>query len=101
MKKKSEALGVLNPRAKKLLLIMRLSIFLVLISVLASSASVYSQATKLTVKMKNCKIADVFDAIEQQSDFYFFYSRDNFDDNRLVSVDIEGKTVVKILDEIF
>ncbi|WP_372936254.1 SusC/RagA family TonB-linked outer membrane protein, partial [Mariniphaga sediminis] len=101
MKKKSEALGVLNPRAKKLLLIMRLSIFLVLISVLASSASVYSQATKLTVKMKNCKIADVFDAIEQQSDFYFFYSRDNFDDNRLVSVDIEGKTVEKILDEIF
>ena len=101
MKKKSEALGVLYPRAKKLLLIMRLSIFLVLISVLASSASVYSQATKLTVKMKNCKIADVFDAIEQQSDFYFFYSRDNFDDNRLVSVDIEGKTVEKILDEIF
>lgn len=101
MKKKSEALGVLDPRAKKLLLIMRLSIFLVLISVLASSASVYSQATKLTVKMKNCRIADVFDAIEQQSDFYFFYSRDNFDDNRLVSVDIEGKTVEKILDEIF
>ncbi|MCE4566706.1 TonB-dependent receptor [Maribellus sp. CM-23] len=101
MKKKSEALGGFYPGAKKLLLIMRLSTFLVLISVLASTASVYSQATKLTVKMKNCRIADVFDAIEQQSDFYFFYSRDNFDDNRLVSVDIEGKTVEKILDEIF
>ena len=101
MKKKSEALGRFYPRAKKLLLIMRLSIFLVLISVLASTASVYSQATKFTIKMKNSKISDVFDAIEQQSDFYFFYNRDNFDDNRLVSIDVEGKTVEKILDEIF
>ncbi|MFV0592043.1 MAG: TonB-dependent receptor [Draconibacterium sp.] len=101
MKKKSEALGGFYPVAQKLLLIMRLSVFLVLISVFASTASVYSQATKLTVKMKNCKIADVFDAIEQQSDFYFFYNRDNFNDNRVVSVNMEGKTVEKILDELF
>ena len=101
MKKKSEAWGGLFPRAKKLLLIMRLAIFLILISVFASSASVYSQSTKLTVKMKNSRIADVFDAIEQQSEFYFFYNRDNFDDNRIVSVNFEGKKVENILDELF
>lgn len=101
MKKKSDALGEFLPGAQKLLLIMRLSVFLVLVSVFASTASGYSQANKLTVKMKDCRIADVFDAIERQSEFYFFYNKDNFDDNRIVSVDIEGKSVEKILDEIF
>ncbi|WP_321373089.1 TonB-dependent receptor [uncultured Draconibacterium sp.] len=100
MKKKSEAWGGLYPYAKKMMLIMRLTIFLVLVSVMASTASVYSQTTKLTVKMNNRKIADVFDAIEQQSDFYFFYNRDLFDDGQIVSVDMEGKTVEEILDEV-
>ena len=80
---------------------MRLTIFLILISVFASTGSVYSQSTKLTLKMKNSRIADVFDAIEQQSEFYFFYNRDKFDDNRRVSVNVEGKTIEKILDELF
>ncbi|WP_346860893.1 TonB-dependent receptor [uncultured Draconibacterium sp.] len=100
MKKKLEALGMLYPGVKKMMLIMRLTIFLVLISVMASVASVYSQTTKLTVKMNNTRIADVFDAIEQKSEFYFFYNRDRFDDNRIVSVDVEGKTVEQILDEL-
>ncbi len=101
MKKKSVVPGLLYPCAKKMMLIMRLTIFLVIISVMASTASVYSQTTKLTVKMNNSRIADVFDAIEKQSEFYFFYNRDSFDDNKIVSVDFEGKTVDQILDEIF
>ncbi|QGY48068.1 SusC/RagA family TonB-linked outer membrane protein [Maribellus comscasis] len=80
---------------------MRLTIFLILVSVFASTASVYSQATKLTVKMKDRRIAEVFDAIEQQSEFYFFYNRDNFNDNNLVSVDMEGKTIEQILNQLF
>ncbi len=101
MKKKSNVLGRFYPGAKKLLLIMKLTIFLLVTSVFVSTASVYSQATKLTLKMKNARIADVFDAIEQQSEFYFFYNRDNFDDNRLVSVDVKNKQVEPILDELF
>lgn len=101
MKKKSEAWGMLYPYAKKMMLIMRLTIFLVLVSVLASTASVYSQTTKLTVKMNNSRIADVFDAIERQSEFYFFYNRDRFDDTQIVSIEVEGKTVEAILDELF
>ena len=101
MKKKSEVRGRLYPCAKKVLLIMRLTIFLILLGLFSSSASVYSQSTKLTLKMKNSRIAEVFDAIEQQSEFYFFYNRDNFDDNQLVNIDIEGKQVEEILDELF
>jgi TonB-linked SusC/RagA family outer membrane protein len=101
MKKKSQQMGICCPHVKKLMLIMRLTILFIAFSILSTSASVYSQSTKLTLKMKNSRIADVFDEIEQQSEFYFFYNRDNFDDNRLVSVNVEGKTIEQILDELF
>ncbi len=93
-------MGMLYPRAKKLMLIMRLTILFIAFSILSTSASVYSQSTRLTVKMKNSRIANVFDEIEQQSEFYFFYNRDNFNDNKLVTVDFEGKTIESILNQL-
>ena len=91
----------LYPHIKKLTLIMRLSVLLILLAVFTSSASVYSQATRLTVKMKDAPLSKVFDAIEKQSEFYFFYNRDYFNDNRLVTVDFENELVEKILQELF
>src|SRR6056297_2300224 len=101
MKKFLERWRELNPCIKKLWLIMRLSSLLILLAVFSSTASVYSQSTKLTLKMENARIADVFDAIEQQSEFYFFYNRDYFNDQREVSVDFKNKRVEEILQEIF
>jgi TonB-linked SusC/RagA family outer membrane protein len=43
----------------------------------------------------------VFDAIEKQSEFYFFYNRDYFNDERIVSVDFEDKLVEVVLKELF
>ncbi len=94
MKKKSELRVSYDTRVKKLLLIMRLSILLLVTSVLTSAASsVYSQNTLLTLKMGNSTISQVFDAIEQQSEFYFFYNRDKFDDTRMVSVNVREKNI--------
>ena len=101
MKKKLNALGHLFPYAKKVLIIMRLTIFLILAGMFSSFAGVYSQNTKLTLKMENSRINEVFDAIEQQSEFYFFYNRDKFDDKRVVSVDIKDKLIDQVLDELF
>lgn len=101
MKKKLEALGKLYSSAKKQLLIMKLCAAFILLGVFSSMGSVYSQSTTLTLKMKDSRIANVFDAIEQKSEFYFFYNRDNFDDNRIVSVDFEGKKIEYIMDELF
>ncbi|HKL34209.1 MAG TPA: carboxypeptidase-like regulatory domain-containing protein, partial [Tangfeifania sp.] len=80
---------------------MRLSSLLILLAVFSSTASVYSQSTKLTLKMENARIAEVFDAIEQQSEFYFFYNRDYFNDTREVSVNFENRRVEEILQDIF
>jgi len=101
MKKLLEHVGDFYSHTKKLLLIMRLSVLLILIAVFSSAASVYSQETKLTLKMENAKIAEVFDAIEEQSEFIFFYNRDYFDDNRIVSVDFKDKKIDEVLKELF
>jgi TonB-linked SusC/RagA family outer membrane protein len=101
MKNLTKQVGKLYPHIKKGLLIMRLSILLILIAVFTSSASVYSQATKLTIKMENARLSEVFDAIEKQSEFYFFYNRDYFNDERIVSVDFEDKLVEEVLKELF
>uniref|UniRef100_UPI0035644785 STN domain-containing protein n=1 Tax=Mariniphaga sediminis TaxID=1628158 RepID=UPI0035644785 len=101
MKKNLEQLGRFNPGLKKLLLIMRLSILLILMAVFSSTASVYSQVTRLTIKMENARIADVFDAIENQSEFFFFYNRDYFNDNRIVSVDVKDKKIEEVLESLF
>lgn len=101
MKKKSEAWGHFNPLVKKLWIIMRLCIFLILISMVTFAAKVHSQENKLNLKMERARIADVFEAIEKQSNYYFFYNRDKFDDSRTVTIDATGKTVVQVLDELF
>jgi TonB-linked SusC/RagA family outer membrane protein len=100
MKKKLQRGEGFYPHVKKVFWIMRLSILLIVSAVFSSAASVYSQSTKLTLKMENKRIAEVFDAIEQQSEFYFFYNRDNFDDNRVVSVNIKEKLIEDILYEL-
>ncbi|MCW0481319.1 TonB-dependent receptor [Gaoshiqia sediminis] len=86
---------------KKLWLMMRLCVLLILLASVSVTATVYSQNSKLTLKMKNSRIADVFNSIEEQSDYYFFYNRDLFDDSQMVSVDMENKNVSEILDELF
>ncbi len=101
MKKKCNGWEHLSSRFKKLWLMMRLSVLLILFTVASVSASVYSQSTKVTLKMKNSRIADVFDAIEQQSEYYFFYNRDHFDDNRVVQVEVKDRTVNEVLDDLF
>lgn len=101
MKNLTKPVGDLCPHLKKLLLIMRLSVLLILIAVFSSTASVYSQATRLTIKMDNARLSEVFDAIEKQSEFYFFYNRDYLNDDRIVSVHIEDKLVDDVLKELF
>lgn len=92
---------ILSFHAQKTWLIMRITVLLIVLSVFSSIASVYSQSTKLTLKMENITIADVFDAIEQQSELFFFYNKDNFDDTKIVSITIKGKKVETVLNQLF
>ncbi|NLE33942.1 MAG: TonB-dependent receptor [Bacteroidales bacterium] len=102
MKNLLNAAGKLLPCNKKLFLTMRFSLLLLICSILtANAASVYSQNARLSLKLDDATLSEVFDAFEEQSEFVFFYNRDYFNDSRLVSVNFEDKQIDEILNELF
>ncbi|MCL3780955.1 SusC/RagA family TonB-linked outer membrane protein [Prolixibacteraceae bacterium JC049] len=101
MKKNLQVTSRMKTVVSKTMLIMRLTLYLVLLSVISSVANTYSQNARLTVKMKNSRMSEVFDNIEEQSDFYFFYNRNMFDDNHRVSVNYSGDNINEVLKQIF
>ena len=88
-------------KKRKLLLIMKLTFLLTVVCFLHTSATVYSQATKFNFEMKNQRIQDALREIEKNSDFRFFYQREQVDVERKVDLNITDKTVEEILPELF
>jgi hypothetical protein len=73
MKKKLiEGISFDRERVRKIWMTMRLIVFLFFISLIHVSASVYSQKTKLNVKLENASLTDVFKVLQEQSEFDFF-----------------------------
>ena len=84
MKKKSMHVWRGNPLAQKILLIMRLTLFLMVFSVLSAFSSSYAQKTKLNLKVQNSQVKEVLNEIENQSDFFFMYDNHQVDVERRV-----------------
>lgn len=104
MKKKWQegAPGKIFPGAVKILLKMKLTLCVLLISFLGTMASEsYSQTTKLSLDLKNAKVKDALGAIESQSEFFFLYSEKLINVDREVNIEVQGSTIEKILDKIF
>jgi hypothetical protein len=88
-------------KKRKLLLIMKLTFLLTVVCFLQTSATVYSQATKFSFELKNQRIQDVLREIEKNSEFRFFYQREQVDVEQSVTLNIADKTVEEILPELF
>ena len=79
---------------------MKLTILIVTVSILSCfSAETYSQTTKLTLAETNSTLLNVLRVIEAQSEFKFFYNED-VNVNRTVSVEVNQKSVIEILDKV-
>lgn len=90
------------PELQKVLRTMKLTIFLILISVISVFANkTYSQTKMLNLNMKNCTVKEVLRNIEEQSEFYFMYSEKLVDVYRKVSIDINNSKVDEVLDKLF
>ncbi len=87
--------------AKSFLVIRMALLFILLSSAFAFSSGSYAQNTKLSLQLKNAKVRDVLKAIEEQSEFIFFYQDQQIDLNRRVSITADDKYVNEILDQIF
>ncbi|WP_423127908.1 TonB-dependent receptor [Gaoshiqia sp. Z1-71] len=79
---------------------MKLTVFLFLISILAATASTYSQQSKFDLNYKNVAIKEVLNEIKARSDFQFFYSNDDFDINRKVDVQVKDASVEEVLNQL-
>jgi TonB-linked SusC/RagA family outer membrane protein len=88
-------------RVKNLLLKMKLTILILLFSLMQVSATVYSQATKFNLKAENKRLIDVLQEIEGSSEFRFFYQNEQVNVYRQVTVDAIDQTVEQILDKMF
>lgn len=99
-KKKTLVLHLLN--SKKGIRIMKLSTLFLIIGInLATAASGYSQSMLLTLKMNEKTLREVFNEIEQNSEYIFFYNDKAVNIHRKVSIDVVNQHIENILDQLF
>jgi len=82
--------------------IMKIIAFLILIcvgSVFADSS--FSQNTQLSINLKYGTLKQLFEEIQKQSEFIFFYKDSQVDLNKNVTINIENSTVQETLDKAF
>lgn len=86
---------------QKLLLIMRLTIFLTLFLTLTVSAGTYSQNTKLNLSLENVTIEQALLEIENNSKFIFIYESGTLDKSLRRTILAKSKTIDVILSQLF
>ncbi len=90
------------PRLRKTFKIMKLTVFLLLLSIMQVFANEsYSQNTKLTFDMEDVTVKEVLGEIESMSEFYFLYSSKIIDDSRKTDIAVKNEKITKILDKLF
>lgn len=87
--------------AHKLILNMKLSLFLIFTGILQVSASVYSQNTKMTFTMTDKPVKEVLEQIEGVTEFRFFYNESFTDLEKKVTIQAKDENINEILDDIF
>ena len=85
---------------KKMLFIMRITLFILVVSLMQVSASVYSQATRLNINLENASFEDILDEIKEQSEFNFLYRSDIFEGLDQLDLKFSDVTLETILDKV-
>ena len=83
-------------------LIMRISLILLFAFAFQMNAEhVHSQSDKISLDIKNSTIEKVLQTIEEKSDYYFLYSNQLINVDRIVDVEVENIEISSILDRLF
>lgn len=101
MKKSYESGCGLCHIPKKLLLVMKLTAFLVLLFTVQVTATVYSQNKKLSLNMQGNTIKEVLQQIEAQSEYRFIYENEKVNLDSKVSIRVKDEVVDNILKMLF
>ncbi len=90
------------PGFEKLFRIMKLTTFLVLISIVSAFANkTFSQSKMLNLNMEKVTVREVLSKIEDQSEFHFMYSGKVVDVTRLVSIKVQDAKINEVLKSLF
>lgn len=65
------------------------------------ASSIYSQGTLMSIKAYDQTVKEVFNLIEQNSEYIIFYMDNTVDLNRKVKIHVKNQQIEKILDELF
>ena len=84
---------------KKCVQIMKLTTFLILLFVVDASAS-FSQNTKISVKVENGTLSEIFSKIEEQSEYRFFYQNEQIRDVSKKTVDVTNENILELVSEL-
>ncbi len=102
MKKKRTHVPVFTGILVKMWKIMRLSLFFVLFFMAQSWAvNTYSQQTRLTLNLKNVKVIDVLNQIENETEYFFLFNQKLVDVDRRVDIEVRQEKVEDILSRLF
>ena len=70
------------------------------VGLLSISVSSFAQQTRLSLKLNEVSVKEIFNQIEEKSEFVFFYNEDYIDVNRKVSINLKNETIERILTEV-
>ena len=77
-----------------------INLFLIVGICIVNATNSYSQSTLLSLDAKNNTLEEVFEMIEKNSEYVFFYSDKSVNLKQKVSIRIKDQTIDKILDQI-
>ena len=97
MKKNSMASYHGNPLVQKILLTMRLTLFLLVLNILNAYSASYAQKAKLNLNIQNGQVKDVLAEIETQSEFFFMYDNNQVDVERKVNLEAKAENIDLVL----
>ncbi|MDP4270919.1 MAG: TonB-dependent receptor [Bacteroidota bacterium] len=81
---------------------MKLSSYLFILGIFVLSAlGISAQNQKVSLNLKNAPIKDLFNEIEKQTDYLFFFSKEKINSNLLTSVSVTNKPVSEVLNDVF
>lgn len=100
-KKHNEGNRELARWLRKGFLIMRIFLVFMLLGVLQSNASVYSQTKRFSLNEANISIREILTQIEQESDYRFFYEEKDLRLDDRANVDFSNSTIDEVLNKLF
>ena len=89
-----------NEKFFKIPLTMRFLVLSLILSIGVSWAN-YAQSALISIDAQNQTIAEILEAVEQQSEFSFIYDSKSVDTRRKLSVHAENKSIFDVLNQMF